>query len=84
MLQDREYQGDHLEGGGLTEGFLSYVWPSMWGPTYTNSYAICISCAGFSIILLAIMKVHLESLNKKMDKEMVQSGSKEKGFRYLS
>ena len=56
----------------------------MWGPTYTNSYAICISCAGFSIVLLAIMKVHLESVNKKMDKEMVETGSKEKGFRYLS
>lgn len=62
----------------------SYVWPSTWGPTYTNSYAICISTAGFSIVLLAIMKVHLESLNRKMDEQQEADKEKEKGFRYLS
>ncbi|KIP07693.1 hypothetical protein PHLGIDRAFT_127467 [Phlebiopsis gigantea 11061_1 CR5-6] len=62
----------------------SYVWPSTWGPTYTNSYAICISTAGFSIVLLAIMKIHLESLNRKMDEQQEADKEKEKGFRYLS
>lgn len=61
----------------------SYVWPSMWGPTYTNSYAICISTGGFSILLLAFMKVHLERKNKKMD-ALKDGDPRKKTWRYLS
>ncbi|KIP07690.1 hypothetical protein PHLGIDRAFT_70570 [Phlebiopsis gigantea 11061_1 CR5-6] len=61
----------------------SYVWPSTWGSSYTNSYAICISTGGFSILILAVMKVHLESVNRKMDKEVTLDHS-QTSFRYFS
>ena len=56
----------------------------MWGPTYRNSYAICIACVGFSVVLLYIMKLHLESLNKRLDEHDKANGVTEKKFRYLS
>ncbi|KAI0347085.1 MFS general substrate transporter [Trametopsis cervina] len=62
----------------------SYVWPSMWGPTYRNSYAITVSCAGFSIALLYYMKLDLEALNRKLDREEEERGITQKGFRYLT
>lgn len=61
----------------------SYVWPSNWGPTYRYSYAICIATSGWAIVMCYIFKLHLESLNRKMDKEEEERGVKEKGFRYL-
>ncbi|THH31322.1 hypothetical protein EUX98_g2895 [Antrodiella citrinella] len=61
----------------------SYVWPSTWGPTYRNSYAICISCAGFAIVLCYVMKLHLQSLNRQLDRVEEEKGVKIKGFRYL-
>ncbi|PCH41496.1 MFS general substrate transporter [Wolfiporia cocos MD-104 SS10] len=61
----------------------SYVWPSNWGPTYRYSYAICIATSGWAIVMCYIFKLHLISLNKKLDKEEEERGVKEKGFRYL-
>ncbi|KAH8106003.1 MFS general substrate transporter [Cristinia sonorae] len=61
----------------------SYVWPKPWGPTYRNSYAICISCAGVCIAMCYVMKLHLESINRQLDKEEEEKGVKVKGFRYL-
>ncbi|TFY60003.1 hypothetical protein EVJ58_g5425 [Rhodofomes roseus] len=61
----------------------SYVWPSSWGPTYRNSYAICIATCGCAIVMSYIFKLHLESLNRQMDKEEREKGITEKGFRYL-
>ena len=61
----------------------SYVWPSMWGPTYRSSYAICISCNGLAIVMCYIFRAHLQNLNKKLDKEEEALGVKQKGFRYL-
>ena len=61
----------------------SYVWPSNWGKTYRNSYAICISCSGLSIVMCYVMKVHLERLNAELDRQEEEKGVKEKGFRYL-
>ncbi|KAL1937734.1 hypothetical protein VTO73DRAFT_12887 [Trametes versicolor] len=61
----------------------SYVWPSAWGPTYRNSYAICIATAGCAIVMCYIFKLHLAHLNRLLDKEEEEKGVKEKGFRYL-
>ncbi|TCD70425.1 hypothetical protein EIP91_003506 [Steccherinum ochraceum] len=61
----------------------SYVWPSGWGPSYRNSYAITIATNGLCIIMCYIFKLHLESLNKKLAEEEEKEG-KPKGFRYLS
>ncbi|KAJ3532449.1 hypothetical protein NM688_g7421 [Phlebia brevispora] len=61
----------------------SYVWPSMWGPTYRNSYAICIATNGFCIIMCYVFKKHLEHLNKKAEiKE--QTERRPAGFRYFT
>ncbi|KAK1224397.1 hypothetical protein PQX77_012693 [Marasmius sp. AFHP31] len=67
----------------------SYVWPKRWDPTYRYSYAICISTAGVAIIMAFVMKLHLTSLNKKMDAEERDSekqgtGELARGFRYLT
>lgn len=61
----------------------SYVWPTMWGPTYRNSYAICIATSGTAIVMLWIYRMHLISLNKKFDREEEEKGVKRKGFRYI-
>ncbi|KAF8076337.1 MFS general substrate transporter [Lyophyllum atratum] len=61
----------------------SYVWPKAWGPTYRNSYAICISTSGFSILLCWAFRRYLISLNKKLDKEEEERGVRVKGFRYM-
>ncbi|KAG6919397.1 hypothetical protein DXG01_006280 [Tephrocybe rancida] len=60
----------------------SYVWPKTWGPTYRNSYAICISCSGFAILLLWGFRQYLISLNKKLDREEEAKGIKVKGLRH--
>ncbi|KAG7449314.1 MFS general substrate transporter [Guyanagaster necrorhizus] len=56
----------------------SYVWPTMWGPTYNNSDYICIAVFAFTIIMNWIFRQHLIALNKKMEK-----GVGAAGFRYL-
>ena len=61
----------------------SYVWASEWGPTYRKSYGICISTGVCAIGMCYVLKVHLESVNRKMDREEEERGVKEKGFRYL-
>ncbi|TBU48995.1 MFS general substrate transporter [Dichomitus squalens] len=61
----------------------SYVWPSAWGPTYRNSYAICISTAGCTIVMCYIFKLHLAYLNRALDGDEAEKGVKKKGFRYL-
>ena len=61
----------------------SYVWPSNWGPTYRNSYAICIATNGLCIVMCYVFKLHLEHLNKKAE-EKEQAEGRPKGFRYLS
>lgn len=61
----------------------AYVWPSTWGPSYKNSYAISISTTGLTIIMLYIFKKHLEALNKKNEKKESEDGLPQ-GFRYIS
>jgi hypothetical protein len=60
-----------------------YVWPSIWGPTYRNSYAICISTSGLSILMCWIYWMHLGSLNRRLDREEEEKGQTKKGFRYI-
>ncbi|KAJ7095326.1 MFS general substrate transporter [Mycena belliarum] len=60
-----------------------YVWPSPWGPTYVNSYAICIACSGTTIIMCLIFRRVLISDNRKLDKEEEEQGVKTRGFRYI-
>ncbi|THV08609.1 MFS general substrate transporter [Dendrothele bispora CBS 962.96] len=61
----------------------SYVFPTMWGPTYRNSYAICIATSGVAIIMCWIFRIHLKSLNAKLDREEREKGIQERGFRYI-
>ncbi|KAI0796843.1 MFS general substrate transporter [Abortiporus biennis] len=62
----------------------SYVWPSVWGPSYRKSYAICISTSGCAILMSYILKVHLDNVNRKLDQDGEEKGVSEKGFRYLT
>ncbi|KAG1836974.1 MFS general substrate transporter [Suillus subalutaceus] len=61
----------------------SYVWPSNWGPTYRYSYVIVIACNATVIMMTWILRQHLKTLNKKLEKEEQKQGIKEKGFRYV-
>ncbi|KAI0065885.1 sugar transporter [Artomyces pyxidatus] len=63
----------------------SYVWPTVWGPTYRHSYAICISCQGLTIVMLWFFRRHLQYLNNEMDRQDAEEGKgdEERGFRYI-
>ncbi|KAJ7283701.1 MFS general substrate transporter [Mycena rebaudengoi] len=60
----------------------SYVWPSAWGPTYHNSYAICIACCGLTIVMCLLFRIHLRNENRRLDREEQEQDVKTKGFRY--
>ncbi|KAF9263455.1 MFS general substrate transporter [Marasmius fiardii PR-910] len=65
----------------------SYVWPASWDPSYRYSYAICIATAGVSILMCLVMKLHLMSLNKKLELEEDDSekgAEATTGFRYIT
>lgn len=59
-----------------------YIWPSSWGPTYTNSYVICIVLAISSISLCWVFRRHLERLNEAAGEEERELNLA-KGYRYL-
>ncbi|KAF9075884.1 MFS general substrate transporter [Rhodocollybia butyracea] len=61
----------------------SYIFPTMWGPTYRNSYAICIACAGLGIIMCWVFKIGLMRLNDELEREEKEKGITVKGFRYI-
>ncbi|PFH46169.1 hypothetical protein AMATHDRAFT_77797 [Amanita thiersii Skay4041] len=61
----------------------SYVWPKPWGPTYRNSYAICIATSGLSIVMCWLFKLHLMRENEKLEREEEERGAGKKGFRYI-
>ena len=60
----------------------SYIWPKAWGPTYINSYGICIMANGLGIIMTLTFRAHLKALNEKAKREE-QEGGLPKGYRYL-
>ncbi|GAA5954403.1 hypothetical protein JCM8115_004577 [Rhodotorula mucilaginosa] len=46
----------------------AYIFPARWGPSYKNSYAICISCFAVSIALCTFHRWNLARLNRTLAK----------------
>ncbi|KAG2040030.1 MFS general substrate transporter [Suillus americanus] len=67
-----------------TSGFISsaYIWPSSWGPSYVNSYLICILASVVSIAMCWVFREHLSRCNEAAEAEEKVLGLPE-GFRYL-
>ncbi|KAG2110521.1 MFS general substrate transporter [Suillus discolor] len=65
-------------------GFVtsSYFWPSSWGPSYVNSYLICILAGIVSIAMCWVFKEHLSRCNEVAEAKEQALGLPE-GFRYL-
>jgi MFS family permease len=61
----------------------SYVWPKPWGPSFSNSYAICISCNGLGILMCLAFRQHLASLNRKIKRKADETGRTEGVYYYL-
>ncbi|KAG1770078.1 MFS general substrate transporter [Suillus occidentalis] len=60
----------------------SYFWPSSWGPSYVNSYLICILTSAMSIVMCWAFRKHLSRCNEATEAEEHALGLP-KGFRYL-
>ncbi|KAG1845722.1 MFS general substrate transporter [Suillus subalutaceus] len=58
----------------------SYFWPSRWGPSYANSYAMCILTSTMSIAMFWVFRRHLSRCNKAAEAEEQALGLL-KGFR---
>ncbi|KAG1877314.1 hypothetical protein F4604DRAFT_1954918 [Suillus subluteus] len=65
-------------------GFISssYFWPSSWGPSYVNSYLICILASVMSIAMCWVFRGHLSRCNEAAEAEEKVLGLPE-GFRYI-
>ncbi|KII94823.1 hypothetical protein PLICRDRAFT_33639 [Plicaturopsis crispa FD-325 SS-3] len=61
----------------------SYVWPEGWGPTYRNSYAICIATNGLTIVMCYVFRQHLAALNRGQARKEAQEGREGRGYRYM-
>ncbi|KAG1756994.1 major facilitator superfamily domain-containing protein [Suillus lakei] len=67
----------------------SYVWPSIWGPTYRYSYVVCLAALGVSTGMSGGMYLYLKHLNEQIERyERDAKDTKEEvrdpsGFRYL-
>ncbi|KAG1779745.1 MFS general substrate transporter [Suillus placidus] len=59
-----------------------YFWPSSWGPSYVNSYLICILTSAMSIAMCWAFRKHLSRCNEAAEAEEHALGLP-KGFRYL-
>ncbi|KAI9574615.1 MFS general substrate transporter [Boletus coccyginus] len=68
--------------GALGNVWASYIWPMYWGPTYVNSYFICIMTSLLSIAMCWVYRLHLTRLNKEAETKERISGL-QKGFRYF-
>ena len=62
---------------------LRYIWPSSWGPTYANSYGICVLTSAVCVGMCFVFRRHLMFLNMDAERKEVQRGQIRKGFRYL-
>ncbi|KAI0307088.1 MFS general substrate transporter [Multifurca ochricompacta] len=60
----------------------SYVWQKSWGPSYTHSYAICISANGLCIVMCLIFRQALANENKRLEDREISTG-RARGYRYL-
>jgi len=62
----------------------SYIWQKSWGPTYTRSYAICISTNALCIVMCFILRQALAKENKRLEQnESLAGGSRGRGYRYV-
>ncbi|KAI6113705.1 MFS general substrate transporter [Pisolithus croceorrhizus] len=61
----------------------SYVWPAAWGPSYVNSFLICILMAAVSVLMLWMYRLHLIDLNKEAEMNERALGLPT-GFRYVT
>jgi MFS family permease len=61
----------------------SYVWPTAWGPTYRNSYGICLAMSGTAIVMCYAHRQGLAHLNKELERKEAEPGAKKTGFRYM-
>ncbi|KAG2152186.1 sugar transporter [Suillus cothurnatus] len=59
-----------------------YFWPSIWGPSYVNSYLICTLTSTVSIAMCWVFRKHLSRCNEVAEAEEHALGLP-KGFRYL-
>ncbi|KAG2144501.1 MFS general substrate transporter [Suillus clintonianus] len=60
----------------------SYFWPSSWGPSYMNSYMLCILTSIMSMTMLWVFRWHLSRCNEAAEAEEQALGLP-RGFRYL-
>ncbi|KAG0709585.1 MFS general substrate transporter [Suillus ampliporus] len=60
----------------------SYFWPSSWGPSYVNSYLICILTSVICIAMCWAFRMHLSRCNEAAEAEEQALGLS-KGFRYI-
>ncbi|KAG1845711.1 sugar transporter [Suillus subalutaceus] len=60
----------------------SYFWPSSWGPSYVNSYLICILTSVLCIAMLWVFRRHLSRCNEAAEAQE-QSLGLPKGLRYI-
>lgn len=68
---------------GVLTSPCRYVWQPVWGPTFRNSFVICIMAAASAISMSYILKLRLTAMNKKLRREEVARGDTIQGFRYL-
>ena len=61
--------------------FLLPLRPVVWGPSYRNSFYICIACAMAALLMSFIFRQHLKSLNRRFDEGEVDPALG-KAFRY--
>ncbi|OJA14682.1 hypothetical protein AZE42_02416 [Rhizopogon vesiculosus] len=59
-----------------------YFWPSSWGPSYVNSYLLCILTSVISIAMCWAFRQHLSMRNQAAE-ALEQALGLPKGFRYL-
>ncbi|KAG1743052.1 MFS general substrate transporter [Suillus lakei] len=60
----------------------SYFWPSRWGPSYVNSYVMCILTSTMSIVMFWAFRRHLSRCNEAAEAEEQALGLPQ-GFRYF-
>ncbi|KAG0709584.1 MFS general substrate transporter [Suillus ampliporus] len=60
----------------------SYFWPSSWGPSYVNSYLICILTSVICIAMCWTFRMHLSRCNETAEADEQALGLP-KGFRYI-
>ncbi|KAI0347084.1 MFS general substrate transporter [Trametopsis cervina] len=61
----------------------SYLWPIEWGPSYRNSFLVCIIATSGSILMCYLLRLRLKTLNKRIIREERERGARAPGFRYL-